>query len=96
MPMATPMSACFSAGASLIASPVIARRGRPPAGLHESQLVLRRDPREDRGRLRDLAKPIGREAVHANCRRSPATSFDSPSWRPIACAVACGRRCILP
>ena len=48
LPMATPMSACLSAAASLTASPVIATTS--PGLLHQAsqpELVLRRHPAED-------------------------------------------------
>ena len=59
-PMATPMSACLSAGASLTPSPVIATTSpRRLERAHEPQLVLGGDAREH-GRLRRGVLELGR------------------------------------
>ena len=84
--MATPMSACLSAAASLTASPVIATTS--PCGLHElhqPQLVLRGHPTEH----------VQLAAVARSARRPPCAANSAPvmppgprpSSAPIASAV---------
>ena len=86
LPIATPMSACFSAAASLTASPVIATiMPSLCIDLGQPQLVLRRDPAEH-----VQARAAAGAARRRRCACSSAPLIapaPRPSVSPIACAV---------
>ena len=93
IPMAIPMSALFSAGASLTPSPVMpttwpARLQR----LHDPHLVLRGDPRKDRGvapaRPASARVVQGVDLVSRTEARVPAPRRAGRSVLPMAAAVS--------
>ena len=94
IPMAMPMSACFSAGASLTPSPVMATTSpRRLERLDDPQLVLRarrgrrRRPRRRRVRQPSSSRPSSSRACTVRSGW-PRASRSRPSWRPISAAVA--------
>ena len=86
MPIAMPMSACLSAGASLTPSPVIADDvALALEDVDEADLVLGRDAGDDADVV-DLARRPASSLIAANS--APVIARPSmPSWRAIASAV---------
>ena len=111
MPIATPMSACLSAGASLTPSPIMAtisprglqRRGR------STQLVLGGDAAEGgdirpAGRARSRRRAFQLASVERRVRSAPSSPSSRPTasavsrWSPVSITVrrpACRRRAIV-